>query len=96
MKKLSFKATLAVTILREGDGFVAYSPVLDLSTCGSTFEQTKKRFVEALDIFIEECQKMGSLGEVLEDLGWKRSENTWKPPVVVAQDSIPFKLPAFA
>jgi predicted RNase H-like HicB family nuclease len=96
MKKLLFQAELAVTFLREGDGFVAYSPALDLSTCGNTFEQAKKRFVEALEIFIEECQKMGTLGSVLEDLGWKKSKNTWKPPLVVAQDSIPFKIPAFA
>ena len=96
MKKLSFKASLAVTFLREGDGFVAYSPALDLSTCGNTFEQAKKRFAEAAEIFIEECHKMGTLGSVLEDLGWKKSKNSWKPPVVVAQDSIPFTLPAFA
>jgi hypothetical protein len=96
MKKLAFKATLAVTYLREGDGFVAYSPALDLSTCGNTLEQTKKRFQEAVGILILECRKMGTLDTVLEELGWKKSKNTWNPPVVIAQDSIPFKLPAFA
>jgi hypothetical protein len=96
MKKLAFKASLPVMFLREGKQFVAYTPALDLSTCASTLVKVKNRFAEAVEIFIEECYSMGTLESVLEDLGWKKSKTTWKPPVVVGQGSIPFKLPAFA
>ncbi len=82
--------------LREGKGFVAYTPALDLSTSASTLAKAKNRFAEAVEIFIEECHRMGTLESVLEDLGWKKSKATWKPPVIVGQSSIPFKLPAFA
>ena len=61
MKKMNFQASLPVTFLREGDQFVAYTPVLDLSTSGDTFEQAKKRFSEAVQIFFEECFNMGTL-----------------------------------
>ena len=60
-KKSTSQASLPVTFLREGDQFVAYTPALDLSTSGDTFEQAKKRFSEVVGIFFEECLNMGTL-----------------------------------
>ena len=82
--------------MREGDQFVAYTPALDLSTAGSTFEQAKKRFAEAVHIFVEECLKMDTLAAVLEGLGWVRHRSEWVPPIVVAQESQTFNLPVIA
>ena len=82
MKKVNFQASLPVTILREGDQFVAYTPALDFSTSGDTFEQAKKRFVEGVQIFLEECFSMGTLDGVLLDLGWKKEKHQWNPPIV--------------
>ncbi|MDI6641967.1 MAG: hypothetical protein QME68_06635, partial [Elusimicrobiota bacterium] len=59
------KAELPVVIFKERKKFVAYTPALDLSTCGNTFEQARKRFVEAVEIFLEETLKMGTLDSVL-------------------------------
>lgn len=87
MKKLNFQASLPVTFLREGDQFVAYTPALDLSTAGDTFEQAKERFNEIVQIFFEECFSMGTLDQVLSDLGWKKKNSEWNPPTVVAQDT---------
>lgn len=86
MKRLNFQANLAVTFLREGKQFVAYSPALDLSTAGRSLEQAKKRFTEAAMIFFEECHKMGTLKEVLLDLGWRGKKDVLTPPAIVAQD----------
>lgn len=94
MKKISIKATLPVTFMREDKQFVAYSPVLDLSTSGHTFELARRRFEQAVDIFIDECIELGTLSQVLEDLGWKKVKKEWKPPVVIAQDSYAFSIPA--
>ena len=57
MKKLNFK--IPVTIFKEGDMFVAYTPALDLSTSGKTFVQVRERFSEAIAIFFEEIEKLG-------------------------------------
>ena len=46
MKKAQFQFALPVSILREGDSFIAYTPALDLSTVGDTLEQAQKRFEE--------------------------------------------------
>ena len=93
MKKVNFQASLPVTFLREGDQFVAYTPALDLSTSGSSFEQAKKRFGEVVQIFFEECFSMGTLENVLLDLGWKKENSEWNPPTVVAQDTQIFNIP---
>jgi predicted RNase H-like HicB family nuclease len=72
MKKITFQATLPVIFMREDKQFVAYTPALDLSTSGHTFELARRRFSEAVRIFIEECVSMGTLGSVLKGLGWKK------------------------
>ena len=84
MKSLSFK--LPVSIIREGDTFIAYTPALDLSTCADTYEKSKERFEEAVDIFFEEIIKKGTLEDVLFGLGWKKIKSKWNPPVVISQE----------
>ncbi len=89
---------LPVSFLKEGNKFIAYTPALDLSTCGNTFEQAKKRFTEALQIFIHELIKMGTLEQVLSDCGWKkvaRPRSHWVPPVLVGQEQQSVKIPSY-
>ncbi len=80
------KFNLNVSILREGNKFIAFSPALDLSTCGDTYEQAKKRFSEASELFFEEIIKEKTFGKALSNLGWQKERAQWSPPVVVAQE----------
>jgi len=93
LQKLIMKANLPVIFLKEKGQFVAYTPALDLSTSGRTLAQTERRFVEVASIFLEECYKMGSLDEVLCNLGWENHHDAWMPPVVVGQDSRTVSIP---
>ena len=86
MKTAKLEFNLPVSILREGKKFVAYTPALDLSTSGKSYEEAKKRFKEAVSIFFEELIKKGTLEEVLRDLGWKRIQKKWRPPIVISQE----------
>ena len=80
---------LRVEFLREGKMYIAYSPALDLSTCGKTFQEAKKNIKEAVGLFFEECEKDGNLKEVLESLGWiKSNKNGLEPPIYVGQDNV--------
>lgn len=96
MKKVQFRVKLPVSFMREGDSFVAYTPVLDLSTVGKTFEESQKRFVEAVQIFLEELSEADTLDEVLIELGWQKINNTFSPPVVIANYTEEFSIPSFA
>lgn len=90
------KAVLTVSFYREGNKFIAYSPALDLSTCGDSQEQAKKRFEEILHIFLEEVEKMGTLEDVLLECGWKKighPQKCWQPPVFVGQSQQEIRLP---
>ncbi|OGZ69748.1 MAG: hypothetical protein A3D44_04365 [Candidatus Staskawiczbacteria bacterium RIFCSPHIGHO2_02_FULL_42_22] len=86
MKKVVLQFNIPVSILREGKKYVAYTPALDLSTSGDTFDQVKHRFEEIVDIFFEEILKKGTIEEVLTELGWQKNHATWVPPVVVSQE----------
>jgi predicted RNase H-like HicB family nuclease len=45
---------------KEKESYVAFSPALDLSTCGQTIEEARKNFAEVLETFFEECIKRNS------------------------------------
>ncbi len=94
---VKYGGNIPVLFFKEGEMFVSYSPALDLSSCGSTFEEAKKNFDEALHIFFQECLKHGTLEVTLESCGWKKSHKDpvqWQPPVLVGQESMAVGLPS--
>ena len=97
MARIKFqKVTLNVVFYKEGNKFIAHSSALNLSTCGDSMEQAKKRFEEMLKIFLEEVDKMGTLEDVLLECGWKKvsyPQKHWQPPVFVGQDQKEVRIP---
>lgn len=49
------KETLQVTgiIEREGDGYVALCPELDIASQGGTIEESRQNLIEAVELFFE-------------------------------------------
>lgn len=87
MKRVKLDINLPVSIIKEGKSYIAYTPALDLSTSGKNYEEAKKRFSEIVNIFFEEIIREGTMESVLKDLGWKKIQAKWNPPVVVSQES---------
>lgn len=77
---------IPVTFFKEGDTFIAYSSVLDLSTSAKSFEKTQKRFSEIVKIFFEEMIEEGTTDEVLSGLGWQKIKSHWSPPIPISHD----------
>lgn len=68
-------------IWKEGKMYVSYCPELDVSSCGRTVEKARKNLLEAVEGFLEEAKKMGSLGEILRESGFvKEGQKKWKAP----------------
>jgi len=68
-------------IWKEGKMYVSYCPELDVSSCGRTIEEAKKNLLDAVEGFLEEAKKMGSLGEILRESGFvKEGQKKWKAP----------------
>lgn len=66
-----------VEIFREGDLYVAVCPDLDVSSFGETIAEARHSLQEALEAFLEECEAMSTLAEVLEEAGFVRENGTW-------------------
>ncbi len=92
----SISCGLPVTIFREGVAFVAYSPALDLSSCGSSEQDAKRMFGEAVQIFFEELMETNSIDAVLKDLGWTKAKGQFSPPEVVEQAVVNVMVPCTA
>jgi len=52
-------------IFKEGRAFVAHTQELDVSSCGSTQEKAVRNLKEAVRLFLEEAEKMGTLDQIL-------------------------------
>ena len=63
-----------IEVFKENDVYVALSPDLNVSSFGETIEDAKKSAREAIEAFIEECERMGTLEEVLEESGFVKAE----------------------
>ncbi len=60
-------------IWKEGGMYTSYCPELDVASCGRTVDEARKNLREALEIFIEETSKMGTLKDLLEEAGYDLS-----------------------
>ena len=64
------RISLEIKVFKEGDAYVALCPELNVSSFGNDLENAKESLREALEAFLEECEAMGTLQEVLEDVGF--------------------------
>jgi len=57
-------------LLKENDQIVALCPELNVSSFGDTPEEALAALQEAVILFLEECQRMGTWEMVLEEAGY--------------------------
>ena len=81
-------------IFKEGNQCVAYTPELDVSSCGGTAHKAGENLLEAVRLFFEEAGKMGTLEQILDEAGYVRRKTTWKAPKLIStrQVSLPLRL----
>ena len=59
-------------MFREGDRYVSLCPELNVSSFGDTEAEAEAAIKEAVRLFVEQCDEMGTLAEVLEEAGFER------------------------
>jgi predicted RNase H-like HicB family nuclease len=59
--KMHLEANLPVIIFKERNRFIAYTPALDISTSGKTFNQVRKNFSILINLFMQESIKKGTI-----------------------------------
>ncbi len=83
--------SLEIKVFKEGDAYVALCPELNVSSFGDDIENAKMSLREALEAFLEECEAMGTLQEVLEDAGFVKEKESWilEEPVIKEKIALP-------
>ena len=80
---IHFGGNLLVNFIKQDGCVIAYAPALDLSTYGSDEKEARKNFGEILHTFMESFKDARELDQVLQSLGWEKTENkAWQPPKV--------------
>jgi predicted RNase H-like HicB family nuclease len=69
------KIKVTEEVWKEGNMYVSYCPELDMAACGKSIEESKKNLKEVISINFVECQKMGTLDELLQDAGFTEDQN---------------------
>lgn len=64
-------------IFREGHLYLGVCLDLSVSSFGETVEDAKSALREAVEAFLEECEAIGTLEEVLEEAGFVRQNGQW-------------------
>jgi len=74
-------------IFKEGKTFIAYSPKLDISSCGNTVDEARKNLKTAVRLFLEEAEKIGTLEEILKESGYEKTNfDHWMAPRLVSTE----------
>ena len=68
---------LHLDYFEEDDSIVALCPELQVSSFGDTVEDAEKSIMEALDLFLEGCEALGTINEVLEESGFHKVDDRW-------------------
>jgi predicted RNase H-like HicB family nuclease len=80
-------------IFKEGREYVAYTPELDLSSCGDTEGKALTNLKEAVRLFLEEADKIGTLNQILEEAGFLKHNDRLEGPEFVSTQRVSLPLP---
>jgi len=84
MTKITFRAE----ILQEGDLYVGLCPELNVSSFGETVEEARHSLHEAMEAFIEECEAMGTLEDVMTEAGFVKERDIWVRRKPVSEEAL--------
>jgi predicted RNase H-like HicB family nuclease len=80
-------------IFKEGRTFVAHTRELDLSSCGGTQQKALQNLKEAVGLFLDEAEKMGTLQQILEEAGYLKRKSKLQGPKFIATQRVSMPLP---
>ena len=81
---------------REGTLYVAHAQELDVSSAGGTVDESRAHLSEAVGLFLEEAERLGTLIEILEEAGYVKQGDRWQPPDIVSTERSRLAVPLAA
>ena len=80
-------------IFKEGRSFVAHALELDVSSCAGSQEKALRNLKEAVRLFLEEAEKMGTLEQILEEAGYSKGKRKVASPKYISVQRVTLPLP---
>jgi predicted RNase H-like HicB family nuclease len=80
-------------IFKEGRMYVAYTPQLDVSSCGGTADKALRNLKEAVRLFLEEAEKLGTVQQILEEAGYLVRNHKAEGPKFVSTQRVSLSVP---
>lgn len=73
---------------------VAHCPELDVYSQGYSEEEARKNLREAVRLFLEEAERIGTLEQILEEAGfYRRASYQWQSPSTVFAEDVHLDIP---
>ena len=82
-----------VRVFKEGRTFVAHALELDVASCGSSEARALKSLKEAVGLFLEEAEKMGTLRQILEEADYTKRKSSVTSPKFLGVQRVSLPLP---
>ena len=79
-------------VFKEGRTYVAHALELDVSSCGGTKERAIRNLKEAVRLFLEEAEKIGSLKQILDEAGYSKKGRPGPESISVQRVTLPLSL----
>jgi predicted RNase H-like HicB family nuclease len=80
-------------IFKEGRTYLAHALELDVSSCGGTKEKALSNLKEAVRLFLEEAEKMGTLDQILAEAGYSKTKQKIASPKFLGVQRVSLPLP---
>jgi predicted RNase H-like HicB family nuclease len=80
-------------MFKEGRIYVAHALELDVSSCGGTKDKALRNLKEAVRLFFEEANKMGTLEQILQEAGYTKTKQKIASPKFVSVQRMSLPLP---
>jgi predicted RNase H-like HicB family nuclease len=71
---------------RENDLYIGLAPELDVSSFGESLDEAKLSLREAVEAFLDECEVMDKLDEILQEAGFYWEGDLWVPRQPIATE----------
>ena len=65
-------------IFLEGDCYIGLCPELDVTSFGDNPREASASLHEAVELFLEGCEELGTLDAILEESGFHKVGDEWK------------------
>lgn len=79
---------IPVVYFEEGTVIIAHCVPLDVSSCGRDLCEARRNIHDAVAGFVETCDEMGTLDEVLEESGFVRDGEYWISPTLLQTEKL--------